>query len=597
MNANATVGLSITPKNGNNGVFTDGTDSTFEVYGTSWLVDLLKAWEQNRVAQGLTAGTLRLNGINDPAQRFPTHARGGHSVGMGLDLGFKQYISPQYQYNSEDYDPPKDSEYGGTGWSVANAQTFSNLLGSGAQNNQAGALRNFLSLYALTINDGITNNGTWEDLQVVNGAAVRKALFGSGAQNNTQLIQNVWLGNTGSNKQGAKYSEYKGMHAVMNRLGINNANGVYHAATPPHEHHFHLDIRPPERVPVSGIRTSNLVADALAVSSELAQQINVNAKQASELDALNQWAQPTLSDETGDTYMFALPTFEAPHPYDQTVLVAKAAASSGVPVYGACFPLRKHYAYEKEYPTNEGHTALSPTGVVIYMGAFKDMAKTERRELERNANERVIVQPKYGQIVFVTDPNYPSRQYAQYVPNKGYEGRDRLAMEVEMGGKTFRVDYFIQVIDNFGNEGDGPNRVCEDKMWWCIVDAVQPNTSSTDLAAWQRSAQLSALIASAQQSLAGFTDLPSTALGQTTGEGATAQITLDQNAAGHGWYLDPTPLDNTDDYLPTSNPEVWQAKAGSAAAGKMDMLSVLLHEYGHALSRKKGVRSFIIKFS
>jgi hypothetical protein len=25
------------------------------------------------------------------------------------------------------------------------------------------------------------------------------------------------------------------------------------------------------------------------------------------------------------------------------------------------------------------------------------------------------------------------------------------------------------------------------------------------------------------------------------------------------------------------------AKAGSAAAGKMDMLSVLLHEYGHAL--------------
>ncbi len=36
-------------------------------------------------------------------------------------------------------------------------------------------------------------------------------------------------------------------------------------------------------------------------------------------------------------------------------------------------------------------------------------------------------------------------------------------------------------------------------------------------------------------------------------------------------------------YLPASNPEVWQAKAGSTAAGKMDMLSVLLHEYGHAL--------------
>jgi Matrixin len=103
------------------------------------------------------------------------------------------------------------------------------------------------------------------------------------------------------------------------------------------------------------------------------------------------------------------------------------------------------------------------------------------------------------------------------------------------------------------------------------------------LAAWQRSAQLSALIASAQQTLTGFTDLPATALGQTVGEGATAAITLDTNAAGHGWYIDPTPLDNSDDYLPTSDASVWQAKAGSAAAGKMDMLSVLLHEYGHAL--------------
>ena len=63
----------------------------------------------------------------------------------------------------------------------------------------------------------------------------------------------------------------------------------------------------------------------------------------------------------------------------------------------------------------------------------------------------------------------------------------------------------------------------------------------------------------------------------------SAQITLDTNAAGHGWYIAPTPLDNSDDYLPTSDPTVFKARAGSAADGKMDMLSVLLHEYGHAL--------------
>ena len=36
-------------------------------------------------------------------------------------------------------------------------------------------------------------------------------------------------------------------------------------------------------------------------------------------------------------------------------------------------------------------------------------------------------------------------------------------------------------------------------------------------------------------------------------------------------------------WLPTSNPNEWVARAGTDAAGKMDMLSVLLHEYGHAL--------------
>ena len=85
------------------------------------------------------------------------------------------------------------------------------------------------------------------------------------------------------------------------------------------------------------------------------------------------------------------------------------------------------------------------------------------------------------------------------------------------------------------------------------------------------------------QSLTGFSDLPGSAVGKTVGEGAAAQITLDLNAAGHGWYIDPTPLDSSDDFLPTSDVNIWQAKPGSAAAGKMDMLSVLLHEYGHVL--------------
>ena len=71
-------------------------------------------------------------------------------------------------------------------------------------------------------------------------------------------------------------------------------------------------------------------------------------------------------------------------------------------------------------------------------------------------------------------------------------------------------------------------------------------------------------------------------LGQATDESKGFAITLDTTAAGHGWFIDDSPLEN-EEFLPTANPNEWVAKAGSAAQGKMDMLSVLLHEYGHAL--------------
>lgn len=75
-----------------------------------------------------------------------------------------------------------------------------------------------------------------------------------------------------------------------------------------------------------------------------------------------------------------------------------------------------------------------------------------------------------------------------------------------------------------------------------------------------------------------FTNLYGGALGQTTG----TTITLDDNAAGWGWFIDATPGQN-EEFLPTADPTVWKAKPGSEAEGRMDMLSVLLHEYGHVL--------------
>jgi hypothetical protein len=65
-------------------------------------------------------------------------------------------------------------------------------------------------------------------------------------------------------------------------------------------------------------------------------------------------------------------------------------------------------------------------------------------------------------------------------------------------------------------------------------------------------------------------DLPGTALGLA----ASTVIYLDANGAGHGWFLDPTPRDDS---------EFAPGLAHSPAAGKVDLLTVLTHEMGHIL--------------
>jgi hypothetical protein len=68
--------------------------------------------------------------------------------------------------------------------------------------------------------------------------------------------------------------------------------------------------------------------------------------------------------------------------------------------------------------------------------------------------------------------------------------------------------------------------------------------------------------------------------GAQLAEYANGRITLDIDAAGHGWFVDPTPRDNREF---GGRGAVMAAAPGSAAAGRMDLLSVLAHEMGHAL--------------
>lgn len=65
------------------------------------------------------------------------------------------------------------------------------------------------------------------------------------------------------------------------------------------------------------------------------------------------------------------------------------------------------------------------------------------------------------------------------------------------------------------------------------------------------------------------------------GLGGGNSILLDDNANGYGWYVDATPADDSEFGVAVA-PHELKANNG-AAAGRIDLLSVLMHEFGHVL--------------
>ena len=59
------------------------------------------------------------------------------------------------------------------------------------------------------------------------------------------------------------------------------------------------------------------------------------------------------------------------------------------------------------------------------------------------------------------------------------------------------------------------------------------------------------------------------------------QLLINPNAAGWGWFVDPTPAQDEEFEAPSATGERI-AKAGGPADGKMDLLTVLMHEMEHA---------------
>jgi predicted Zn-dependent protease with MMP-like domain len=73
-------------------------------------------------------------------------------------------------------------------------------------------------------------------------------------------------------------------------------------------------------------------------------------------------------------------------------------------------------------------------------------------------------------------------------------------------------------------------------------------------------------------------DLPGLALAQAMGH----TVTIDVDGAGHGWYVDLTPLEASE-FTIHAEASTLTAAPGSGAYSHMDLVTVVLHEIGHVL--------------
>jgi hypothetical protein len=201
---------------------------------------------------------------------------------------------------------------------------------------------------------------------------------------------------------------------------------------------------------------------------------------------------------------------------------------------------------ESTGPSSAGR-AVSPAGLLSnYLN--NNSEKQIVFNLTDIKNITLLQGTTHGKIITEVD-NTGLTSYG-YVPEPNYVGNDKAVFMAEFKGKVYKIVINFVVSLHVGEsplmEGEQP--VCPEPTLIKLNPKPALGSLGIDLGA------ITVTVA----------DLPNAAVGQTTG----TAITLDANAAGYGWYIDPNPAANTD-FLPTSNPDVWMPKAGTVAYGKL----------------------------
>lgn len=172
-----------------------------------------------------------------------------------------------------------------------------------------------------------------------------------------------------------------------------------------------------------------------------------------------------------------------------------------------------------------GFASINPEGdILAYLGYSFDAKSWKYQptlDLSKDVKFSVLQAPKHGVVGWGVQ--YGPDTYGYKITERNsdgepaYFGPDKVIYQVEVKGQKFKVIFNLLSIpeaESFGGQ------VCESRRF-SLADM-----SSGTIATWLASAQHSALLSEVSGVTMVMADLPGSSIGQTTGSGTSAQITL-----------------------------------------------------------------------
>ena len=240
------------------------------------------------------------------------------------------------------------------------------------------------------------------------------------------------------------------------------------------------------------------------------------------------------------------PPYQA-EPQQQVVIAQASKIQQAKPkkeyVMGVCDGVyrRKSEKYGSYNPMNVSYL-LGGVGKAMQYWGLRDIPEFIKPE-----HIQVLHSPKHGKLVYEAFPqnSNPGSDYGDYLytPDIGYVGNDKMTFKLDVNGKIFKIVYVFKVVHERNVTNDDPSAYCPEPETWKISSNSPDGTQifSTNDEALTTDGDYSFSTAD----FAGydylppqitFANLPDAAADETVGTDANATITLDTDAAGHGWY-------------------------------------------------------------